>query len=213
MIFGDVLQPEMGALVEAMRGRGLALWLVSGDSAATTAAVAGRLGIDRFSGGNTPADKVKLVADLQEQGKRVAMVGDGANDIAALALADLGVAVGGNPLDFAGETADVTLLASSLEGIAEIFELSRGMVRTIRTNLCLAFVYNAVGIPLAMAGLLNPLLAVLAMFGSSLTVMANSLRVARQPTGVDRQAKSPAISDHDEAAEHHAIKEQMAPNT
>jgi heavy metal translocating P-type ATPase len=178
LIFGDVLRPCMGTMIQELRLRGLELWLVSGDSTATTAAVAHRLGIDRFSGSNTPEDKAKLLAELQAQGRRVAMIGDGANDLAALARADLGIAVGGNPLDLAGESADLTILSGSPVRIPEVFDLSRCMVRTIRLNLCLAFIYNAIGIPLAMTGLLNPLFAVLAMFASSLTVFVNSLRAA-----------------------------------
>ncbi|MHB8808635.1 MAG: heavy metal translocating P-type ATPase [Desulfobulbaceae bacterium] len=213
LVFGDALRPDAETLLASLRLQGRELWLVSGDSAATTGAVARRLGIELFAGGNTPADKVRLLADLQGQGKRVAMIGDGANDLAALAQADLGIAVGTDPFELAGETADVTLLADSRAGVAEVFELSRSMVRTIRVNLGLAFVDNALGIPLAMAGLLNPLLAVLAMFGSSLAVIANSLRVAGPALGDAGKETGQMAARHGRKKEHDDLSEQMAPVT
>jgi len=198
LIFGDALRPGMGTMIQTLRLRGFELWLVSGDSTATTAAVAHRLSIDRFSGGNTPEDKVQLLAELQGQGRRVAMIGDGANDLPALTRADLGIAVEGNPLDLAAENADLNILSGSPILIPEVFDLSRCMVRTIRLNLCLAFFYNAIGIPLATTGLLNPLFAVLAMFASSLTVFVNSLRAAHLPakrSGIAVNTHSVSLTD------------------
>jgi heavy metal translocating P-type ATPase len=179
LAFGDVIRPGGRELVTTLADRGVAIWLVSGDSQATTAAVARQLGIANFAGQARPEDKVALIRRLQEEGRLVGMVGDGINDAAALARADVGFATGSSPARLMEEVADVILLGSAPSRLLEVLTLSGRMTRAIRQNLTLAFLYNGIGIPLAILGLLNPLLAVCAMFASSLTVIGNTLRVIR----------------------------------
>ena len=125
-----------------------------------------------------PDEKVELVRRLQAEGATVAMVGDGVNDAAALATADLGIAVGSGT-DVALEAADVVLVRDDLRGAADAVELARATLRTVRGNLWWAFGYNVVAVPVAAAGLLNPLIAGAAMAVSSLLVVTNSLRLDR----------------------------------
>jgi heavy metal translocating P-type ATPase len=185
--FGDVLKSRAPRVIAQLRAKGIQVWLVSGDSQATTAAVAAQLGIGRFVGRTSPEDKVSLVRGLQAQGRRVGMIGDGVNDSAALAQADIGFAVGCNLGHIMEEAADVTLLGGGLDRLPATLALSRQLVRAVRQNLALAFLYNGLGIPLAMLGMLNPLLAVFAMLVSSLTVIGNTLRIAKTGTGVGRE--------------------------
>ncbi|MBI5015469.1 MAG: heavy metal translocating P-type ATPase [Deltaproteobacteria bacterium] len=177
--FGDALKPEAVCSVEHLRARGLALWLVSGDSPGATGAVARSLGIDRFLGNARPEDKVALLADLRNQGSRVAMVGDGINDAPALAEADVGIALGAGA-DFLCQAADVVILSDDPGQLASVFALAGRATRVVRQNLFFAFFYNLLALPLAVSGLLNPLVAALAMLSSSLTVVGNTLRVARR---------------------------------
>ena len=170
-----------------LRERGMRLWLVSGDSQATTAAVAAQLHISRFIGRARPQDKVNLVRRMQSEGLQVGMIGDGINDSAALAQADLGYGVGCNPGNIMEEAADVTLLGKDLDRLPETMELSQLLTKAVRQNLILAFLYNGIGIPLAVMGLLNPLLAVSAMLASSLTVIANTIRLAGSGTGIQQR--------------------------
>jgi Cu+-exporting ATPase len=140
--------------------------------------IAQKLGIKRSQGSALPQDKVNIVRELQASGKRVGMVGDGVNDAGALAQADVGFAVG-STWNILREASDITLLTGNVESLPSTLNLSRLTTTVMKQNLLLAFFYNALGIPLAVAGLLNPLVAVLAMFASSLTVLANTLRISR----------------------------------
>jgi heavy metal translocating P-type ATPase len=177
---GDEVRADLPETVAALRGRGLPVHLVSGDSAEATAAVARALGVDEYAGGVLPADKVERIRALRRAGHRVGMVGDGANDAAALAAADVGFATG-DALAVTRHASDVTLLAFSGARLLQAFAIARRASRAIRVNLGLALVYNVLAIPLAVAGIVNPILAVSIMLLSSLTVVLNSARIARGP--------------------------------
>ena len=157
---------------------GLPAYLLTGDHDAAALAVARDVGIPagRVLADVRPEDKHAMIADLQARGKVVAMVGDGVNDAAALAQADLGIAMG-TGADVAADSADIVLLRSELPAVVDAIELSRATLRTIKQNLGWAFGYNVAAIPLAMAGLLNPMIAGGAMALSSVLVVSNSLRL------------------------------------
>jgi Cu+-exporting ATPase len=179
---GDVVRPGSYRAVERLRRLGVRPVLATGDREAPAGAVAEALGIDEVHARRTPEDKAALVRGLQEQGLRVAVVGDGVNDAAALAGSDLGIAMGGGT-DVAVGAADVTLVRGDIEALADAIRLARRTLATIRVNLVWAFGYNVVTVPLAMVGLLNPMLAAAAMSASSVLVVANSLRLrAWQPS-------------------------------
>jgi Cu+-exporting ATPase len=174
----DAVKPGAAAAVSRLRELGLTPVLLTGDTAATARAVAAEVGIDQVVAEVLPADKVEVVRRLQAEGRVVAMVGDGVNDAAALATADLGLAMG-TGTDVAIEASDLTLVRGDLAAVPEAIELSRATLRTIRSNLFWAFAYNSAAIPLAVAGLVTPVLAALAMALSSLAVVTNSLRLTR----------------------------------
>jgi Cu+-exporting ATPase len=155
---------------------GLRTVLLTGDSARAAAAVGASLGFDETIAEVLPADKAAVIADLQRQGRRVAMVGDGINDAAALASADLGMAIV-TGTDVAMKSADVILVRDDLRAVPDAVALARKMLGTIRGNLIWAFGYNIAAIPLAASGLLNPLIAAAAMALSSVLVVTNSLRL------------------------------------
>ena len=174
----DSLKPGSKAAVDRLRRLGLRPMLLTGDNAAVAAQVAAAVGIgpeDVFAG-VLPEGKVQAVRTLQAAGATVAMAGDGVNDAAALAQADLGVAMGSGT-DVAIEAADLTVMGNDLGQVAQAIELSRRTLATIKTNLFWAFFYNALGIPVAALGLLNPMIAGAAMATSSVLVVANSLRL------------------------------------
>jgi Cu+-exporting ATPase len=176
----DVVKPGGSDAVRRIRRLGVRLVLVTGDNERTARAVAGQLGIpdaDVFAGVR-PDGKVGVVQEFQATGQRVAMVGDGVNDAAALSQADLGMAIGTGS-DVAIGAADLTLVNGDPASIADAVLLPRATLRTIHANLAWAFGYNVIAIPLAALGYLNPLFAGLAMAGSSLIVVSNSLRLRR----------------------------------
>jgi Cu+-exporting ATPase len=172
----DTVKPEAAEAITELRRLGLEPFLLSGDNERAVAAVARSVGIDRYRAGVLPEDKATEVRRLQDAGAVVAMVGDGVNDAPALAQADLGLAIGtGN--DVAVEAGDLTLVSGDLRAAGDAIRLSRRTLAVIKGNLFWAFAYNVVLIPLAFAGLLNPMLAAAAMACSSLFVVTNSLRL------------------------------------
>ncbi|MBI4903728.1 MAG: heavy metal translocating P-type ATPase [Acidobacteria bacterium] len=182
LVFGSRLRPGARATVDGLRRRGLDVLLVSGDSEATTAAVAREMGIGKYYAGTAPAEKVRIVAELKRAGGSVAMIGDGINDAPALAQADLGIAMGSGA-DLAMHSASIVLLSTQLTRVLDAIDLSHRTVSVIRQNLFWAFFYNTVGIAFAAAGLLNPLIAAGAMVVSSLSVIGNSYRLSRTKGG------------------------------
>ncbi|MFI8449224.1 heavy metal translocating P-type ATPase [Streptomyces erythrochromogenes] len=173
---GDVLRPGSYRAVDRLRRLGVEPVLATGDRAATARAVARELGITEVHAHCTPEGKAALVRELRGGGRRVAVIGDGVNDAAALAEADLGIAMGSGT-DVAIGAADVTLVRGDIEAVADAVRLARRTLATIRLNLVWAFGYNAVTVPLAAVGLLGPMLAAAAMSASSVLVVANSLRL------------------------------------
>lgn len=174
----DSVKEGSAAAVARLKALGLRPILLTGDNAAVAAQVAAAVGIaaDDVHAGVLPEGKVAAVRELQADGATVAMAGDGVNDAAALAQADLGIAMGSGT-DVAIEAADLTVMGNDLAQVAQAIELSRKTLGTIKTNLFWAFFYNAVGIPVAALGLLNPMIAGAAMAASSVLVVANSLRL------------------------------------
>jgi Cu+-exporting ATPase len=172
----DQVQPGARAAVDRLRRQGLTPILLTGDNERAALRVAREVGIDRVIAGVLPEQKVDEVRSLQEAGHRVAMVGDGVNDAAALATADLGLAMG-TGTDAAMSAADITLVRAQLDAVADAIALSRRTLGTIHGNLFWAFAYNVAALPLAAFGLLNPMVAGAAMAFSSVFVVLNSLRL------------------------------------
>ncbi len=179
LAFGDSVKEGASEAIQELKSRGIVPWLISGDAQETTRGVAKQLDISHFQGEALPKDKVELVKNLQKKGDRVGMVGDGMNDAAALAQANVGFALG-TRTDISQEASDLTIMAGDPALVLKAVDLSALTMKTIRQNLSFAFLYNAFGIPFAVAGLLNPLFAVFAMFASSLTVIGNTLRLSRR---------------------------------
>ncbi len=172
------MKPTSTAAVASLRRLGLRPVLLTGDNEAVARAVAAEVGIDDVVAGVLPEGKVDEVRRLQDVGRVVAMVGDGVNDAAALAQADLGLAMG-TGTDVAIEAGDLTLVRGDLQVVPDAIRLSRRTLGTIKGNLFWAFAYNAAALPLAAAGLLNPMIAGAAMAFSSVFVVSNSLRLRR----------------------------------
>ena len=181
----DSIREGTSDSISMLHDLGLRVVMATGDNATTAKTVASKLGIDEVHAGLTPGQKLELVEDLQKQGAVVAMAGDGINDAPALAKADVGIAIG-TGADVAVESADITLLRSDLRGVARGTKLARATMRNIRQNLFFAFVYNAIGVPIAagvlypVAGIvLSPMIAAAAMSLSSVSVIGNALRLRR----------------------------------
>jgi Cu+-exporting ATPase len=177
-VVADAVKPTSADAIRELKELGLRPVLLSGDNATTARAVAREVGIDEVIAEVLPADKVDVIRRLQAEGRVVAMVGDGVNDAPALAQADLGLAIG-TGTDVAIEASDLTLVAGDLRAAADAIRLSRRTLRTIKQNLAWAFGYNLAALPLAAVGLMNPLIGGAAMAASSLSVVANSLRLRR----------------------------------
>jgi len=178
LAFGDRVKSGAAEMVQRLRMRGIAIKLVSGDSWPTTQSVARQIGVHDFTAEAAPGAKAQIVEELQRSGKKVAMLGDGVNDAPALAQANLGIALG-TGADIAMNAAPIVLVGGSLAKVEEAFRLAAKTTEVVRQNLFWAFFYNAVGITLAVSGVLTPIFAAGAMLFSSTSVIVNSMRVFR----------------------------------
>jgi|CZKP01.1.fsa_nt_gi Cu+-exporting ATPase len=174
----DTIADTSTEAIKQLKKMHLDIFMLTGDNKAAAESIAEKVGIENVITDVLPADKARVIKDLQSKGKIVAMVGDGINDSPALAQADLGIAIG-TGTDIAIETADITLIKNNIHGISQAINLSYKTLRTIKQNLFWAFIYNIIGIPVAALGLLNPMFAAAAMALSSVSVVSNSLRLKR----------------------------------
>ena len=187
ILLSDRIKPSTPEAIRALRGDGIRLVMLTGDRRAVAAKVASELGIDEVEAEARPQQKAEIVKRLRDQGRMVAMAGDGINDAPALAAADVGIAMG-TGTDVAIESAGIVLVKGDLRGIVRARRLSRATIRNIRQNLAFAFLYNTLGIPIAAGAfyplfglLLSPMLASAAMSFSSVSVIANALRLRKSP--------------------------------
>ncbi len=178
LAIADQLRATSIKAIKQLQAMGIDVVMLTGDNAITAAAIAGQTGISHYRAEVLPQDKAAEVTQMKNSGKFTAMVGDGINDAPALAAADVSFAIGAGS-DVAIETADITLIRNDLMSVADAISLSRATLRKIRQNLFFAFVYNTLGIPLAAAGMLNPIIAGAAMAMSSVSVVSNSLLLKR----------------------------------
>jgi P-type Cu+ transporter len=184
----DTIKPDSGSAIAALQAMGIRPIMITGDNERTARHVAAQVGIDEVLAGVLPEGKVEAIRQLQEKyGQRVAMVGDGINDAPALKQANIGIAIGAGA-DVAIEAADVTLVGGELTKVLEAIRLSRSTFRKIVQNLFWAWFYNVAAIPIAALGLLHPMIGVVAMTSSSLSVIGNSLLLKRARLGVARRA-------------------------
>ncbi|RZA31631.1 MAG: heavy metal translocating P-type ATPase, partial [Lysobacteraceae bacterium] len=207
LAFGDAIKPGAAAAVARLRAMGIESVLLSGDSEGAVRAVAAQAGIEVFHAGVLPGDKARVVGELMQSGRKVAMVGDGINDAPALAAADVGIAMASGT-DVAMQTAAITLMRGDPGLVADAVAISRRTYAKIRQNLGWAFVYNVVGIPLAAFGFLNPVLAGAAMALSSVSVVANALLLRGWRPG---QASAPAARARETFEQVAFIKRADAP--
>jgi len=176
--FADPIRASSNSAIARLRARGIGVTMLTGDDAATARNVATQAGIDDVRAGLSPSQKFDAITAMKADGTVVAMVGDGINDAAALAAADVSFAMASGS-DIATQSADVTIMRDDLDAIADAIELSRATLAKIRQNLFFAFGYNVLGIPLAAFGMLDPVIAGAAMALSSISVVANALTLRR----------------------------------
>jgi Cu+-exporting ATPase len=179
----DTLKPEAKETISELRREQIEPVLLTGDNERTAKAIGRELGIERVIAEVLPGDKAKIIKEIQAQGKMVAMVGDGVNDAPALATADIGIAIGSGS-DVAKETGGIILIKDDVREVVLAIRLSRATLRKIKQNLFWAFIYNAVGIPIAALGFLSPIIAAAAMALSSLSVVANSALLKRMKLSI-----------------------------
>ncbi len=174
----DSLKEDSKEAIKNLKDRNLEIWMLTGDNQKTAKAIAHEVGIENIIAEVLPQDKIKKVKELQEEGRNVAMVGDGINDAPALKQANIGIAIG-TGTDIAVESSDVNLVQGNLSSLEKAFNLSNKIYTKIKHNLFWAFIYNVIAIPVAFTGLLHPLIAVVAMFTSSISVITNSARLKK----------------------------------
>ncbi|MBI5179799.1 MAG: HAD-IC family P-type ATPase, partial [Nitrospirae bacterium] len=174
----DTLKEHAEDVIKGLKAEKIEVVMLTGDNERTAKAIGAKIGINKIISNVLPGDKAKVIKKLQSKGKVVAMVGDGINDSPALAQADIGIAIGSGS-DVAKEAGGIILVRNDLRDVIKGIKLSRATMRKIKQNLFWAFIYNAIGIPIAAFGLLNPIIAAAAMALSSLSVVANSATLKR----------------------------------
>lgn len=187
-VLGDKLKETSSLCISKIKKMGMDVKLISGDSEITTKAIAAKAGISDYYSELTPENKIEMIRENQRRGKLTAMVGDGVNDAPGLAQADLGFAIGSGT-EIAIESSEVVLLSKNILKAAQSIEISKRTIRTIKQNLTWAFLYNVVGIFIAISGYLNPLIAATAMLLSSISVVLNSLRLSSGPGETPKKLK------------------------